>query len=64
MQREAQDFVDRDVHLQIVRGGQWSPIAKVEGVAVLVTVAVFAIERDPQATSTVAKISFNPARIS
>src|SRR3546814_18503698 len=48
-QREAQDFVDRDIHLHVVRGGQWSLVAQIKRVAVLVAVAVFAVESDPQA---------------
>src|SRR3546814_14419637 len=48
-QREAQDFVDRDIHLHVVRGGQWSLVAQIKRVAVLVAVAVFAVDSDPQA---------------
>src|SRR5665647_1916062 len=49
LQREAQDFVDRDINLHVVRSGQRPLVAQIKRVAVLVAVAVFAVESNPQA---------------
>jgi len=49
LQREAQDFVDGDIDLHVVRSGQRPLVAQIKRVAILVAVAVFAVECDPQA---------------
>ena len=53
LQWEAQDFVDRDVDLHVVRGGQRSLVAQMERVTVAMAVAVFAIEIDAKTTGGV-----------